>query len=620
MTLYLTAMAFPFTTSCVNEIQEEEESNEVNLKPGDIPIRISTQILCTQTRVSNNEFENEDAIGLYVLSEGQTLDKTRYLDNMRFTCTSSGVVPDKDVYYPEGNGTCNFIGYYPYQETGILPGGNSMDISIKANQSSPSAYSTSDFMTVSVTGIPPSKKVVDLKLQHKLCQLNIAIKLSEGDNIEDFQKKASVVINNIYTQASYDFMEDEWTALNTPQDIVPNGTWIIDNENHKLTGKKILLFPQQIANSKITLYINNREFSAPLPDDLILNSNTSSEMTLHCDLRAGIQGVTLSIGDWQEGSKSDVTLEEEEKSHSVSIASLDFDRTNVYSMVDGSNTVIAEVCKEYLLNGSIDAQAIVLYPADNKMQGTVLQLLNSNENIHRGSVSWDIANNSFTYTAGDEAPILSLYIDSEGRISYEQPVESSQSISSRADILTDIRGSETVSYPIVKIGTQYWMRENLNTTQYNSGGRIAQITTLTQSSAGYYFNSSNRFYNKAAVIKGILAPQGWEIPSDKEWEKLKQYTNNTAAILKAGNKWENAKDIATANNLTGFNAQPIGFYTKDKESSKYYYKNLRVAYWSMGDTPTTLSEHGILLMHDDNTIKGVLYSDYCGLSIRCIKK
>lgn len=617
----LAAMIPLFTTSCVNQIQEEEgEQNP--LVSGDIPIRISTQILCTQTRINNNEFEDNDAIGLYVLSEKQTLNETRYIDNMRFTCTSSGLVPDKEVYYPKGDGTCDFIGYYPYQETGIPAGENSIDISIEGNQSSASAYNVSDFMTASVTGITPSKKAVDLKLQHKLCQLNIAIELSEADNIEDFQKNASVIINNVYTQSSYNFIDDEFTALNTPKDITPNGTWFIDSENRKLTGKKILLFPQQIAYSKITLYINNRELSAPLPNDLTLKSNTSSEITLHCDLRTGIKGVSLSIGDWQEGSKSDVTLEEEEKSNSVSIASLNFDRTNVYSIVDGSNTVIAEICKEYLLNGGIDAQAIVLYPANNKMQGTVLQILNNNKNIHGGSVSWDAENNSFTYIAGDKAPITSLYVDSEGRISYEQPVESSQSISSNGNVLTDIRGSETITYPIVKIGTQYWMRENLSTTQYNSGGRITQITTLTQATAGYFLNSTNRFYNKAAVVKGILAPQGWEIPNNKEWEKLKQYTNNTAAALKAGNRWETSKDIAAANNLTGFNAQPIGFFAKIKDVNKsdYHYKDQRVAYWSIGDTPTTLSEPGILLMHDDNAIRGVLYNDYCGLSIRCIKK
>lgn len=618
---YLTAMTSLFAASCVNTIPSEEKEKTPSTA-SDIPIRVSSQILCTQTRVSNNEFENDDAIGLYVLAEGEKLNQTRYIDNMRLTCTSSSLVPDKDIYYPAGDGKCTFISYYPYQEAGIHPNESSMDVSIKSNQSSSSAYSISDFMTASVSGITPSKKQVTMNHYHKLCQLNIILKLADENSLEDFQKNASIMISNVYTQATYDFVDDDFTALNTPQDIVPNGTWVLDKENSKLTGKKILLFPQAITNSKITLRINNREFTAPLPKELILASNTSSEITLHCDLKIGIDNIVPSIGDWQEGSKGDANLEEEEKSSSIRISSLDFEQTHVHHIYNSANTFLAEICKEYLLNEDIDAQAIVLYPADNPTLGTVLQILNSNGDVHGGSVLWSIENHSFAYTVGSQPPITSLYVDAEGNLSLEQQSENSHSISSTGYVLTDSRGSETITYPIVKIGTQYWMRENLSTTKYNSGGAIPQITKQPHTSAGYYSNSSNRFYNKAAVIKGIMAPDGWKIPSDKEWEVLKEYTNNTAAVLKAGSRWETSQDIGAANNLTGFNAQPIGFYTKvgDKESSKYSYANQRIAFWNMGNSPTTLAGNGIMLLYDDATIRGALYSDFCGYSIRCIRK
>ena len=69
-------MPLLFTISCVNEISEDP----VDI-PGEIPIRLSTQILCNHTRAINNEFQEKDAIGLYVLTQLSTINQKRYIDN-----------------------------------------------------------------------------------------------------------------------------------------------------------------------------------------------------------------------------------------------------------------------------------------------------------------------------------------------------------------------------------------------------------------------------------------------------------------------------------------------------------------------------------------------------------
>lgn len=606
------------TSMCINKIPEEA----AEFPPGDNPIKISTNILCTQSRVTNNQFEENDAIGFYALTGSQSLNESRYIDNMRFTCTSDGLVPDEEVFYPSGNNKCDFISYYPHQEKAIAPNESSMKVSIETNQSSPAAYSLSDFMTATVAGVSASKKSIKLDFQHKLSQLNIVLQLTENDNIQEVKEEATVFINNTSSEASYDFNADAFTLLNTSQEITPNGEWKVNEVTNKLTGKKVLLFPHQTPLCKISLRINGRTFSSFLPDGLLLESNTSSEVVLHYDSKLGIGKLEANICDWKEGNSKDTTLEEEEEESSfVRIAELNFERTGVFQIINKSSEVIAEVCKEYLLDNQINAQAIVLYPAATKNQGTVLQLVNESGNLHGGSLTWNIDSNSFAYTPGSSAPITTLYVNAEGEIVFAQPADP-QTVTTIGSRLNDIRGTETTSYPIIKIGTQYWMGENLNTAKYNNGSEISQIKDMTKITAGYYLKDNNRFYNRTAVIKGTLAPKGWKIPTHAEWEKLKAYIKDTSAVLKSGNQWMSLNGIAKANNKTGFNAEPIGLFNKESitNSSAYSFQGKYVAYWSMENSQTSLAKNSIGIGYDDNAVRISLPNDYSGFSIRCIKE
>lgn len=617
--LLIVTMLPLFTVTCVNSIQDET----AEFTPGDVPIKISTNILCTQSRATNDKFEVNDAIGFYALVESQSIDHTRYIDNMRFTCTSTGLTPDEEVFYPAGNNKCDFISYYPYQENAIAANESSIKVAIKVNQSLLTEYSLSDFMTAKTTGVSSSNKSVKLDFQHKLCQLNIVLQLTESDNLQEIKENATVSINSAYTKATYNFNTNAFSSLSTTQDITPNGEWVINTDTKKLTGKKILLIPQSATKCKISLRINGRTFSSSLPDELILSSNTSSEIILHYDSRTGLGKLEPTICEWQEGNSKDVTLDEEEKTNSIRIADLNFEQTGVHQIITESNSVIAEVCREYLLSSNIDDQAIVLYPASTKNQGIVLQLLNTSGNVHGGSITWNANSNSFTYTPGNSAPIMTLYVDSDGNIVFEEPANP-QIIITTGNKLNDIRGTETSYYPIIKMGTQYWMGENLKATKYNNGSAIAPITDLTKTSAGYFLNGTNLFYNKEAIVKGSLAPIGWKIPNSAEWEILKKYVNNVSSVLKAGTQWTSSTGISKANNRTGFNAQPIGFFNRKESkgtiSSGYNFGGKYVAYWSTENSETSLSEKAICIQFDNNTVGEASYNEYSGYSIRCIKE
>jgi len=99
--------------------------------------------------------------------------------------------------------------------------------------------------------------------------------------------------------------------------------------------------------------------------------------------------------------------------------------------------------------------------------------------------------------------------------------------------LTDLDGN---LYNTVQIGPQCWMRENLKTTRYRTGGAIPNITNDTEWSKTYldgeiaamcYYNNDpesaitfGALYNWFAVNTGTLCPFGWHVPSDDEWIAL----------------------------------------------------------------------------------------------------
>ena len=99
------------------------------------------------------------------------------------------------------------------------------------------------------------------------------------------------------------------------------------------------------------------------------------------------------------------------------------------------------------------------------------------------------------------------------------------------------------NYPVVKIGDQIWMAENLKTTSYKNLTSIPNVmnsidwANLTTPGYCWYDNDiSNKniyggLYNWYAVNTGDLCPTGWHVPSDDEWHQMILYLDGSATLL-----------------------------------------------------------------------------------------
>ncbi len=141
--------------------------------------------------------------------------------------------------------------------------------------------------------------------------------------------------------------------------------------------------------------------------------------------------------------------------------------------------------------------------------------------------------------------------------------------------VTDIDGN---MYPVVQIGTQCWMAENLRTSHYRDGSEIPNITDGFEwdgYATGAWCNYDNdpandavygKLYNWRAVFTGLLCPLGWHVANETEWGILIDYLGGgqeaggkmkSIGTMDDGNGLWNAPN-AGATNESGFSAVPGG--------------------------------------------------------------
>lgn len=189
---------------------------------------------------------------------------------------------------------------------------------------------------------------------------------------------------------------------------------------------------------------------------------------------------------------------------------------------------------------------------------------------------------------------------------------------------TDARDGET--YHTVKIGNQVWMAENLRFKAEGSFaagngeenvkkfGRLYTWTSALDIPAEFVDQSPAKdlaMYEKMKDknYQGI-APEGWHIPSNKEWEELMGNVDSRSngAEFRSACVWQKpGKDSL------GFFALPAG-YRFDDGSFRHFGRRAR--FWSK-DEYGKANAYRLSITENSADIEGVYRSD--ALSVRCVK-
>ena len=187
-------------------------------------------------------------------------------------------------------------------------------------------------------------------------------------------------------------------------------------------------------------------------------------------------------------------------------------------------------------------------------------------------------------------------------------------------------------YNTVTINNKTWMAENLNSSNFRNGDIIPEVKNIDQwnkikSPAWCYYEYNTpqgkkfgKLYNWYAVNdpRG-LAPEGWHIPSESEFQSLSDFLGGaliSGELLKNTVGWKSYSGIeANGNNKSGFTALPAGNISIMGFANKDY----ATGFWSSSLQKEFNQPIYFGLFGDGKTFMKN-YSDYeTGFSIRCIK-
>jgi len=201
------------------------------------------------------------------------------------------------------------------------------------------------------------------------------------------------------------------------------------------------------------------------------------------------------------------------------------------------------------------------------------------------------------------------------------------------NILLDTRDGQ--QYRTIQIGTQCWMRENLNVgpmvISVNTGSSHSDVSNngviekycYNNDAAncavygGLYDWNEAMGYNTTTGSQGIC-PTGWHLPTDAEWTILENFLRGSTV---AGGKmketgtahWDSPNNGAT--NSSGFTALGAGYRSNH---GNFYGLRDHAYFWSSSEYSSTYGISRYLNYYDANVDR---YNDYKshGFSVRCLR-
>lgn len=286
--LPLTLLAALMLTACGNE---DEQVQDV----GRVPLQVTSGI---QTRAVNNQWEADDAIGIYAFEEGTTTVADNYA-NVRYTTSTDGAngtftPAGTTIYLPTDNTTRDFVAYYPQ---GTLANDvYAVDVKDQSDQSA------IDLMSAGTQHASRFSPTVTFNFTHKLSKVEVTLQAGDGLTASDLAG-LKVELTGQRTAATFD-VKQPTSAVVVDTEIQPATISLLTAANGQ-SAEAIVLPSADYAGMSllITLADGNSVFTWALANSVNATKFEEGKKYLYnITLNKTEIIVTATISNWEPGN------------------------------------------------------------------------------------------------------------------------------------------------------------------------------------------------------------------------------------------------------------------------------------------------------------------------------
>ena len=177
------------------------------------PLQLKAEINGLTTRASNSSWDKDDAIGIYMLKSGQTLNSSALKKNAQYVTSGSSSFEPTDetdqIIFPFNGSSVDLIGYYPYRK-------EITNFSYDVDLSNQSVQADIDLLySTNAKGVSSGNPNVNMLFTHQLSKIVLNINHGTAFNLNDL----SVIISNTATKASFDLVTGTLSSASALGDV-----------------------------------------------------------------------------------------------------------------------------------------------------------------------------------------------------------------------------------------------------------------------------------------------------------------------------------------------------------------------------------------------------------------
>lgn len=255
-----------------------------------IPINIATSV----TRVTDNTFDTNDAVGLYVVNQPNTLAQSgNHADNVKFTYNGTQWVAANQIYWLDAVTPADFYVYYPYSTSASV---TNHSFSVQQDQSTEAGYKASEFLYGNKKDVSPTSDPVLITAKHLMSCIRIELKAGTGWTEAELAD-ASVTITGLNTSTSINLTDGSTFGTSGTADIKPLSL-----------GERVykaLVVPQVVTDKEL-IKITIGDYDYALKTSVTLSSGKQHKCTITVNRTS--EGINIGIDPWEDGDEISGTV------------------------------------------------------------------------------------------------------------------------------------------------------------------------------------------------------------------------------------------------------------------------------------------------------------------------